>query len=89
MYQNIHFNRNQETSIARIIMHSTISKEQIECALQTTSDNVRKIILATNVAESSITVPDVKYSKYRNLKCLMLLFNLTFITIYSQSSISV
>lgn len=45
----------------RIIMHSTMEDLQAEIALQPTDLNVRKIILATNIAESSITVPDVKY----------------------------
>lgn len=34
---------------------------QAHAAMQKTDRNVRKIILATNIAESSITVPDVKY----------------------------
>lgn len=47
----------------RIVMHSTVSSLQAELAMQTTDTNIRKIILATNIAESSITVPDVKYGK--------------------------
>lgn len=42
-------------------MHSSVTSKQTAYALQPTEENQRKIILATNVAESSITVPDVKY----------------------------
>lgn len=34
-----------------------------ELAMQPLKSNIRKIILATNMAESSITVPDVKYGR--------------------------
>lgn len=37
------------------------SDQHREMAMRSTADGVRKIILATNIAESSITVPDVKY----------------------------
>lgn len=47
-------------------MHSTVENLQAELAMQPTKANIRKILLATNIAESSITVPDVKYGKLRN-----------------------
>lgn len=52
---------NQETQILRIVLHSTAAPIQAQIAMQQTNRNIRKIILATNIAESSITVPDVKY----------------------------
>lgn len=55
--------RNNKTQIVRIILHSTITSAQTQLAMQKTNENIRKIILATNIAESSITVPDVKYGK--------------------------
>lgn len=47
-------------------MHSTAEDLQAELAMQPTNANIRKILLATNIAESSITVPDVKYGTFRN-----------------------
>lgn len=52
---------NQETHILRIVLHSTAPQIQADAAMHETQRNIRKIILATNIAESSITVPDVKY----------------------------
>lgn len=57
----IFFCRNNETKILRIVMHSTADPLLSEIAMQASDKNTRKIILATNIAESSITVPDVKY----------------------------
>lgn len=45
-------------------MHSTADPLHNELALQESDKNTRKIILATNIAESSITVPDVKYGRF-------------------------
>lgn len=42
-------------------MHSTVEDLHAELAMQPLKANIRKILLATNIAESSITVPDVKY----------------------------
>lgn len=56
--------RNQQTRIVRIVLHSTSAPIQAKIALQRSDKNIRKIILATNIAESSITVPDVKYGIY-------------------------
>lgn len=44
-----------------VILHSTSDSQQRSLIFQNTDANVRKIILATNIAESSITVPNVKY----------------------------
>lgn len=55
--------RNDETKILRIVMHSIADPLFNELAMQESDKNTRKIILATNIAESSITVPDVKYGE--------------------------
>lgn len=46
-------------------MHSLVSTEEQQSIFQPGDEKVRKIILSTNIAESSITVPDVKYGKYQ------------------------
>lgn len=48
------------TALQCIVLHSTSDAEEIRLAMRP-SKLQRKIILATNIAESSITVPDVKY----------------------------
>lgn len=45
------------------ILHSMVSTEEQQLIFEPVEENVRKIILSTNIAESSITVPDVKYGK--------------------------
>lgn len=44
-----------------IILHSLISTEDQENVFKMPPKDYRRIILSTNIAESSITVPDVKY----------------------------
>lgn len=46
------------------ILHSLISTEEQQLIFQPVDSGGRKIILSTNIAESSITVPDVTYGKY-------------------------
>lgn len=53
--------RNGQTEIMPVILHSMSDAQQRKLVFSQTNSNVRKIILATNIAESSITVPDVKY----------------------------
>lgn len=45
------------------ILHSLISTEEQQLIFKPVEDQ-RKIILSTNIAESSITVPDVRYGKF-------------------------
>lgn len=46
------------------ILHSLISTEEQQMIFKPLEEEgLRKIILSTNIAESSITVPDVKYGK--------------------------
>ncbi|XP_022106993.1 putative ATP-dependent RNA helicase TDRD9 [Acanthaster planci] len=42
-------------------LHSTITTQEQARAFVKAQDGFRKVILATNIAESSITVPDIKY----------------------------
>ncbi|KFV11031.1 Putative ATP-dependent RNA helicase TDRD9, partial [Tauraco erythrolophus] len=42
-------------------LHSTLSLEEQSSVFLTTAPGYRKVILSTNIAESSVTVPDVKY----------------------------
>ncbi|XP_071787183.1 ATP-dependent RNA helicase TDRD9-like [Asterias amurensis] len=42
-------------------LHSTITSQEQARAFTKAQDGFRKVILATNIAESSITVPDIKY----------------------------
>lgn len=44
-----------------VILHSTITNEEQQVIFEPPAEGFRRIILSTNIAESSITVPDVKY----------------------------
>ena len=44
-----------------LIAHSRMKIEQQELIFQKSPEGRRKVILATNIAESSITIPDVVY----------------------------
>lgn len=44
-------------------LHSTITKEEQQSVFYTPPIGFRKIIVSTNIAESSITVPDIRYGK--------------------------
>jgi len=47
------------------ILHSLVSDDNDQRRVfQTPPEGYRRIILSTNIAESSITVPDVKYGKH-------------------------
>lgn len=43
------------------ILHSLVPDDEQRYIFQNPPENYRRIILSTNIAESSITVPDVKY----------------------------
>lgn len=57
------------TRIETIVLHSMSDAKQRSLAFCRAASNTRKVILATNIAESSITVPDVKYGELVQL-CL-------------------
>jgi HrpA-like RNA helicase len=42
-------------------LHSSLTSDHMIKAFQKPKPGVRKIILSTNIAESSLTVPDVNY----------------------------
>ena len=46
-----------------IPLHSSLCEEEQERAFKSSlkMDGKRKVIIATNIAESSITIPDIKY----------------------------
>jgi len=46
-----------------VILHSCISSDEQQRVFHKPPEGYRRIILSTNVAESSITVPDIKYGK--------------------------
>lgn len=46
-----------------VILHSLISSDEQQQVFHKPPEGYRRIILSTNIAESSITVPDIKYGK--------------------------
>lgn len=55
-----------------IILHSLISTEDQENIFKKPPEDFRRIILSTNIAESSVTVPDVKYGTLSSIKNICL-----------------
>lgn len=47
-----------------LLLHSLMSLDQQHTIYRDVDPDVRKIILSTNIAESSLTVPNVRYGKY-------------------------
>lgn len=45
-------------------LHSSITNDEQQSVFKPVREGSRKIILATNIAESSITVPDIKYGRF-------------------------
>lgn len=59
---SLDISRNEKrTKIITIVLHSSSDSQQRKMAFSKVPPQTRKIILATNIAESSITVPHVKY----------------------------
>jgi hypothetical protein len=58
--------RQEQFLWALIPLHSSITAEEQSLAFKQCVPGYRKIILATNIAESSITVPDIKYGNSVN-----------------------
>lgn len=57
-----------------IILHSLISTEDQESIFKKSPKDFRRIILSTNIAESSVTVPDVKYGTLLSIENKQYLF---------------
>lgn len=57
------FSIRSNTKFCPMRLHSLISAEEQIKVFHRAPAGYRKIILSTNMAESSITVPDVKYGK--------------------------
>ncbi|XP_059618224.1 probable ATP-dependent RNA helicase spindle-E [Phlebotomus argentipes] len=53
--------QNQGLKCEIIPLHSSLTHEEQQRAFKNYPNSTRKVILSTNIAESSITVPDVKY----------------------------
>lgn len=51
----------QEAHLTVLPLHSSVTLEEQQRVFRTHEKGRRKVILATNIAESSITVPDIKY----------------------------
>lgn len=47
-----------------MILHSTISGPDQEKVLESPQNGVRRVILSTNIAESSLTIPYIDYGEY-------------------------
>lgn len=64
MHENLNRWRNhvaKDSKIEIYPLHSTIPHEEQQMIFRPIANGARKIILATNIAESSITVPDVRF----------------------------
>ena len=48
-------------SLELIPLHSSLNEDEQDRAFKKPTEGRRKVIVATNIAESSITIPDVKY----------------------------
>lgn len=49
-----------------VILHSSITNEEQRKVFDPPPKGHRRVILSTNIAESSITINDVKYGKFSN-----------------------
>lgn len=60
---------NQSSKWDIVILHSSITSDEQNKIFSTPPKGCRRIILSTNIAESSITINDIKYGKILNVDC--------------------
>lgn len=62
MYKKLEaWEESNEVKWLKMPLHSGITSEEQQTVFNVPPENYRKIILSTNIAESSVTVPDIKY----------------------------
>lgn len=76
---------NDETQVVVPVVNSAAEKEVLDFTLRKAEINVRKIILTTNIMESSVTVPDAKYGKLVCLLNIRFLVNSIFFLLHFRS----
>lgn len=72
-FQFLQFICNYRPTWKIVILHSLVSADEQQLIFKSVEVGApRKIILSTNIAESSITVPDVKYGQQIEINCFLI-----------------
>lgn len=71
-----------------ILLHSTLSPQDQRRAFKPSSKGCRKIILSTNIAETSVTIPDVTCGKKKLYLHHNMFINASFLNFHSKEKMS-